>query len=288
LDNGDQVHVTTSKNQKPSEDWLKMVVTGRAKSKIKSALREDIRKLADMGKEMLERKLSHLKLDLEINADNIAKHYGFKNRTDLFASIYNGYINLSDLKEYKIEHGRILFDVPKVKKVEVIKEPAPQIKKNRKPKSTSRQLVSINGEPGEQYDYSFATCCNPVMGDDIFAFVGTNSGVKIHRTACPNAENMMTNFGYRTLNAEWSSQTATEFIANLVITGIDDGPGVIERVTGEISSKLGMNIRSFSMAGDEGYYEGKMSLIVTNTNQLNQAIRALKSLQGVSTVTRTD
>ncbi|MCB0686401.1 MAG: bifunctional (p)ppGpp synthetase/guanosine-3',5'-bis(diphosphate) 3'-pyrophosphohydrolase [Saprospiraceae bacterium] len=288
LENGDQVQVTTSKNQKPNEDWLKMVVTGRAKSKIKSALREDLRKLADMGKEMLERKLSHLKLDLDINADNIAKHYGFKNRMDLFASIYNGYINLSDLREYRIEHGRIMFDSPKSKIQEepVIEAPAP--KRPRKAKAVSKNLITINGEPGEQYDYSFASCCNPVMGDDIFAFVGTNTGVKIHRTACPNAENMMTNFGYRTLNAEWSNQTSSEFIANLVITGIDDGPGVIERVTGEISSKLGMNIRSFSMAGDEGYYEGKISLIVANTNQLNLAIRALKSLKGVSTVTRID
>lgn len=285
LDNGDQVQVTTSKNQKPSEDWLKMVVTGRAKSKIKSALREDLRKLAEMGKEMLERKLSHLKLEVEINADNIAKHYGFRNRMDLFASIYNGYINLSDLKDYKTEHGRILFDVPKIKRMEPVEEPT---RKVRKRKATVKHLISINGEPGEQYDYSFATCCNPVMGDDIFAFVGTNSGVKIHRTSCPNAENMMTNFGYRTLNAEWSNQGATEFIANLVITGIDDGPGVIERVTGEISSKLGMNIRSFSMAGDEGYYEGKISLVVANTNQLNLVIRALKSLKGVSTVIRID
>lgn len=285
LDNGDQVQVTTSKNQKPSEDWLKMVVTGRAKSKIKSALREDLRKLAEMGKEMLERKLSHLKLEVEINADNIAKHYGFRNRMDLFASIYNGYINLSDLKDYKTEHGRILFDAPKIKRMEPVEEPT---RKVRKRKATVKHLISINGEPGEQYDYSFATCCNPVMGDDIFAFVGTNSGVKIHRTSCPNAENMMTNFGYRTLNAEWSNQGATEFIANLVITGIDDGPGVIERVTGEISSKLGMNIRSFSMAGDEGYYEGKISLVVANTNQLNLVIRALKSLKGVSTVIRID
>lgn len=289
LESGDQVQVTTSKNQKPSEDWLKMVVTGRAKSKIKSALREDLRRLADMGREMLERKLSHLKLDLELNADNIAKHYGFKNRTDLFAAIYNGYINLTDLREYKTEHGRILFDSPKHKRLDdlaPIEEPVP--KKSRKPRLTSKNLIIINGEPGEQYDYSLATCCNPVMGDDIFAFVGTNSGVKIHRTACPNAENMMTNFGYRTLNAEWSTQSSTEFVANLVITGIDDGPGVIERVTGEISSKLGMNIRSFSMAGDEGYYEGRISLVVANTNQLNLAIRALKSLKGVSTVTRND
>lgn len=285
LDNGDQVQVTTSKNQKPNEDWLKMVVTGRAKSKIKSALREDLRKLADMGKEMLERKLSHMKLDLEINADNIAKHYGFKNRTDLYASIYAGYINLSELKDYKTEHGRIIFELPKLKKVDPVEIPLKKIKKS---KPVAKQLITINGEPGEQYDYSFATCCNPVMGDDIFAFVGTNTGVKIHRTACPNGDNMMTNFGYRTLNAEWSNQAGTEFIANLVITGIDDGPGVIERVTGEISSKLGMNIRSFSMAGDEGYYEGKISLVVTNINQLNLAIRALKSLQGVSTVTRTD
>ncbi|MCB0668691.1 MAG: bifunctional (p)ppGpp synthetase/guanosine-3',5'-bis(diphosphate) 3'-pyrophosphohydrolase [Saprospiraceae bacterium] len=288
LESGDQVHVTTSKNQRPNEDWLKMVVTGRARSKIKSALREDLRRLADMGKEMLERKLSHMKLDLELNADNIAKHYGFKNRTDLFATIYNGYINLSDLREYKTEHGRILFDVPKHRKIEAEPVEEPVIKRSRKPRATSKNLITINGEPGEQYDYSFATCCNPVMGDDIFAFVGTNSGVKVHRTACPNAENMMTNFGYRTLNAEWASQASTEFVANLVITGIDDGPGVIERVTGEISSKLGMNIRSFSMAGDEGYYEGKISLVVANTNQLNLAIRALKSLKGVSTVIRTD
>jgi GTP pyrophosphokinase len=285
LENGDQVQITTSKNQKPSEDWLKMVVTGRAKSKIKSALREDLRKMADLGKEVIERKLSHLKIDLEVNADAIAKHYGFKSRIDLYASIYNGYINLADLKDFKIEHGRIIFDAPKVRKTEPLE---PAIKKNRRPKSTSKPLVLINGEPGDQYDYVFATCCNPVMGDDIFAFIGTNSGVKIHRTSCPNARDMMTNFGYRTLNADWSNHVATEFVANIVITGIDDGPGVIERVTGEISSKLGMNIRSFSIAGEEGYYEGKISLVVANTNQLSQVLRALKSLDGVSTVTRID
>ncbi len=280
LENGDQIHVTTSKNQKPNEDWLKMVVTGRAKSKIKSALKDNLRKAAGLGKEALSRKLSHLKIDLENNVDIVAKHMGFNNRTEYYAAIYNGHASVADIKDYKILHGRIVFD--KVEKEPQREKP----KRTRKTKKGVTPLVLINGEPGEQYEYTLATCCNPVKGDDIFAFVGTSSGAKIHRTSCPNADHMMTNFGYRMLNAEWSRDIGKEFIAQLVITGIDDGPGVIERVTGEISSKLGMNIRSFSIAGDEGYYEGKISLIVSNTNQLNQVIRALKTLSGVSTVTR--
>ncbi|MCL4118240.1 UNVERIFIED_CONTAM: hypothetical protein GTU68_012141 [Idotea baltica] len=284
LDNGDQVHITTNKNQKPTENWLKMVVTSRAKTKIKSALREDLRKLADLGKEMLERKLSHLKLDLEVNVEAIAKHYGFKNRMDLFASIYNGYLNLSELRHFNVEHGRIQFEVEKISKP----EPPEPSKRQSKTKPTIKPLLLINGEPGDQYELEFATCCNPVMGDDIFAFVGTGKGVRVHRTACPNADHMMSNFGYRTLHAEWSNHTATDFLAHLVITGVDDGPGVIERVTNEISTKLGLNIRSFSIAGDEGYFEGNIKLVVTNTNQLNKVIRALKSLPGVSTVQRKD
>lgn len=282
LENGDQVTVITNKNQKPNEDWLKMVVTGRAKSKIKSAIREDYRKIAELGKEMLERKLGHLKVDLELNIDAIAKHYGFKNRTDLCASIYNGYINLNELKGYQIEHGKIIFEISKPRR------PGPPVRspRNQKDKTSAKPLILINGEPGEQYEYTLATCCNPVMGDDIFAFLGTNSGVKIHRSSCPNAEHMMTHFGYRTLNADWSNHTATEFMANLVISGIDDGPGVIERVTNEISSKQGVNIRSFSIEGEEGYFEGKIRLLVANTNQLNHLIRALKSVDGISTVIR--
>ncbi len=283
LENGDQVHITTTKNQRPNESWLKMVVTGRAKSKIKSALREDIKKLGDLGKETLERKLKNYKLDFDTNVDAIAKYYGFKNRLDLYVAIYKSDINLLELKQFPIEHGRINFVIEKPREEKVV-EVAPVKTRSRKEKV--RPMILINGEPGDQYDYTLSSCCKPVLGDDIFGFVGSNTGVKIHRVACPNASHLMSNYGYRTLKAEWVENSSQEFVADLVITGVDDGPGVIERVTNEISSKLGLNIRSFSIEGNEGYYEGRISLIVSNTNQMNQVINALKSLPGVSSVIR--
>ena len=281
LENGDQVHVTTSKNQRPNEGWLKMVVTGRAKSKIKSALKEDLKKLGALGKEILERKLKNYKLDFNANIDPITKHFGYNNRNELYVSIYNSTVALADLKKIPSEHGILNFDSPKPVLV-------PQGKSSKKKKSESKPVVLINGEPGEQYELLLASCCHPVQGDDIFAFVGSTHGVKIHRSSCPNAEHMITNFGYRMLKADWGDSIAKEFVANLLITGVDDGPGVIERVTRKISSEHGMNIRSFSIEGHEGYFEGKVSLIVGNINQLNQVINSLKSLPGVSNVTRSD
>ncbi len=281
LANGDQVHVTTSKNQRPNEGWLKMVVTGRAKSKIKSALKEDLRKIGALGKEILERKLKNYKLDFAGNIEAITKYYGFKTFNELYVAIYNSSISVSDLKKLPAEHGIIDFEQPK-RIIPLLP------KSDKKSKLRTKPLVLINGEPGDQYDFHLASCCLPVQGDDIFAFVGSTNGVKIHRSSCPNAEHLITNFGYRMLKADWGDANAKEFLANLLITGIDDGPGVIERVTGEISSKHGMNIRSFSIEGHEGYFEGKVSLIVGNINQLNQVINSLKSLPGVSNVVRSD
>ena len=279
LQNGDQVTVTTTKNQKPNENWLKMVVTSRAKSKIKSAIREEIRKKGEIGKEILQRKLKKAKVNFEENVDGVVKYYGFKNRPDLYFAIYNSSINPAELKHFKIENGRLVLETPKKK---IQQAPAPRKKRAK----AVKPLLLINGEPGDQFSYTLANCCNPVLGDEIFGFVTANTGVKIHRSSCPNAEHLMTNFAYRTLKAEWISSSATEFIVELIITGIDDGPGVIERVTNIISSSLGLNIRSFSIEGNEGYFEGKISLIVSNKNQMNQAIIALRSVDGVSSVTR--
>ena len=144
----------------------------------------------------------------------------------------------------------------------------------------------VNGESADKFQYSFAGCCNPVQGDDIFAYLTSNAGLKIHRTNCPNATHLMANYGYRIMKAEWVSGDAANFVVELNITGVDDGPGVIERVTNTISSHLGINIRSFNIEGHEGYFEGKIKLIVLNTNQLNQAVKSLESLKGISRVTR--
>jgi len=275
LESGDQVSVTTSRNQKPNENWLKMVVTTKAKTKIKNAINEEKRKSGELGKETLERKLKQLKIDFELNVDAIAKHYDFKNRLDLYYAIYQSRVHLLDLKNIELDNGRLQFKR---------KTPVQEIKPKARGK-TFKSPVSINGEPADQYKYELASCCKPVLGDEIFAFVGAN-GLKIHRTACPNARHLMSSYGYRTLEADWMSENASVFVVDLLITGVDDGPGVIERVTSAISRELGLDIRSFSIKGDEGYFEGKISVVVSNKNQMNQAIQALKQLDGISNVSR--
>jgi len=286
LKNGDQVQVTTNSKQKPTEDWLKMVQTGKARSKIRSAMKEERRKVGEIGKEALERKLSHLKVDFDESVETLVEYFGFSSHVDFYYAIAKEDLSIPAIfKKFEVDGNKL---VP----VEDEQAPAdnqerPQPTKKTPPKTSKAQLL-INGEPGDQYHYTFASCCNPVQGDDIFAYLTVNAGLKIHRTSCPNATNLMANYGYRIMKAEWGATVDNSFPATLRITGIDDGPGIIERLTHEISSMLNLNIRSFSIAGDEGYYEGKMSLWVANTDQLNIAIRKLQNLDSVSTVTRMD
>lgn len=287
LDNGDQVTVTTNKNQKPNEDWLKMVVTSKAKSKIRSALKEEHKKKAEYGKELLYRKFGHWKIPLDENIDFIAKVLGYNSRFDLYFAIANESINLTqEIKKFTLENGKLL----QVKSEAAPPKPEVETKKPEEkgaPKKSGRKsAILINGEPGDQYNYSLASCCNPVQGDDIFAFITTTAGVKIHRTTCPNSTNLMANYGYRVMKAEWSNISESDFIAELIITGVDSGPGVIEKLTNKISSTMGLNIRSFFIEGKEGYFEGRINLIVKNIDQLNQAIIGLKMIEGISTVSR--
>ncbi len=285
LQNGDQLHITTNKNQKPTENWLKMVVTGRARSKIRSAMREEKRRQGITGKEAIERKFQHLKIDFEENVEILAKYYRLKSRIDLYFEIAKERISLSDLKNIFTVEGGKLVRIPEEEPAvepQTIQEVKPRKKKNIK----GRPQLLIAGEPGDSYNYSLATCCNPVLGDGIFAYLTATAGLKIHRTSCPNATHMMANYGYRIMKAEWASTTNTSFIANLLITGVDDGPGVIERLSNNISTKLGLNIRSFYIDGNEGYFEGRVSLLVANKDQLNLAIINLKKLDGISNVVR--
>lgn len=131
-----------------------------------------------------------------------------------------------------------------------------------------------------------ATCCNPVQGEDIFGYLTAGRGLKIHRINCPNATHLIANYGYRVLKAEWTDHVGKDFVVDLLITGVDSGVGVIQRLTHEISNNLGMNIRSFSIEGMEGYFEGRVSLMVLNKNHLNMALKAIEKLDGISSVTR--
>jgi guanosine-3',5'-bis(diphosphate) 3'-pyrophosphohydrolase len=291
LRNGDQIYVDTNKNQKPTEDWLKMVVTGKARSKIRSSMKEERRKIGSIGRETLERKLNSLKVDLEESVEMLVKHYKLASHVDLYYSIAVEELTIAQiLKTFEVktftDGSKHLVEIEEkiTPPPAEVTEPTP--KRHRKYKVEGSSKLLINGEPGNQFDYSFASCCNPVQGDAIFAYLTANAGLKIHRANCPNATNLMANYGYRVMKADWVSTTNSTFVADLKITGIDDGPGVIQRLTENISNNLGLNIRSFAIDGNEGYFEGKISLLVKNTNQLNMAIMALQNLDSVSTVTR--
>lgn len=291
LRNGDQLEVITNKKQHPTEDWLKMVTTGKARAKIRSAMKEERRRQGEVGREALERKLKPLKVDYEESVEQLVKYYDTTSHVDLYFAIATGELNVNDiLKTHQVDvyndGSRHLVERPE-EPVEAERAPE-DVPKRRRQKITDKPRLLINGEPAERFDYSFASCCNPVQGDAIFAYLTANAGLKIHRSNCPNATNLIAHYGYRVMKAEWVSTTNSTFVVNLKITGIDDGPGVIERLTHSVSTNLGLNIRSFSIEGNEGYFTGQISLLVKNTDQLYMAIQGLKNLDNISTVTRVD
>ncbi len=286
LKHGDQVTVITNKNQKPTESWLKMVVTGKARSKIRSSMKEELRKKGIFGKEALERKFKNLKIDFEENIDFLVKYYDLKSRVDLYFAYAIEQLSTTDInKLFTISNGKLTEIVEEVPESETdATAPSGPTRKERR-KSKIKPKIVINGQSADQFKYELATCCNPVQGDYIFAYM-SNNGCKIHRSSCPNATQLMANYGYRIMKAEWSASMGNDFVAELLITGVDKGVGVIQTLSVEISNKLGLNIRSFYIDGHEGYFEGRVKLVVSNTDQLTVAIKALKKLEGIQSVTR--
>jgi guanosine-3',5'-bis(diphosphate) 3'-pyrophosphohydrolase len=286
LKNGDQVRIITDKNQRPSEDWLKIVITARAKSRIRSALKDEKRRQAEFGKEILDRKLGSFKVSMEENLDMLTKWFGFPNRLEFLSAIALEQVDLSALKRFRAD-GQRLVEIeeerhPPRTDADGLPVDAPALTRS---KNGSQPEVIINGESGHYYGYSFASCCNPVQGDPIFAFVTAKEGLKIHRTTCPNAPNLLAHYDYRVLKAEWGNTVKSAFLSTLLVKGVDVGPGVIQRLTDRIL-KLGINIRSFSISGEGGYFEGRIALIVVNTDQLQRAVLALREFEWVSSVSR--
>lgn len=289
LKNGDQLSVITSNSQKPSEDWLKIVKTGKARGKIRQALKEEKIQLGSLGKEILDRKLKSLKIDGDENLDFLVKYFGMSSRLDLFYGIFKEQVNLNEIKNIRLENGKLLAqEVPK----EIEREEKSE--KNHSPNNhydyiNRRQFkkpkLMVDGEDANTYVYSLATCCNPVLGDDVFAYVTTKHGIKIHRTTCPNAEYLQATFGYRIKKAEWVESAGSSFVAELLITGMDD-MGVILRLSNVIANQLKVNMRSFSMTGGEGHFEGRISVEVNSKEQLDHVINELKLLEEVNTVAR--
>ncbi|WP_411274404.1 RelA/SpoT family protein [Daejeonella sp.] len=279
LQNGDQVEVITSSKQSPKEDWLSFVVTAKAKSKIKSSLKEEKRKIAEQGKEILERKLKSLKITYK--TDNLYKlTYYFKlpSTLDLFFNVAKGLIDLKQLKEFVAS--------------EKVIENKPERPENLTPEQFTKRTKSDNdtlliGEDLQKIDYKLSTCCNPIPGDDVFGFVTVGDGIKIHRTNCPNATKLMSNYGYRIVKARWNSQKELAFLTGLRIIGIDD-VGLINNITTVISGDFKVNMRSITVDTNEGMFDGSIMVYVNNTAHLDNMIAKLKMVPGVTSVIRFD
>ncbi|ADY52573.1 (p)ppGpp synthetase I, SpoT/RelA [Pseudopedobacter saltans DSM 12145] len=281
LQNGDQVEVITSGKQTPKEDWLGFVVTAKAKGKIKSSLKEEKRKIAEDGKEILERKLKSLKINY--NTENIQKlSYYFKLQTtqDLFYNVAKGFIDLKDLKEYAAAEKSVDQKSPQAMDTERIQAMIKEVK-------TNAADVLLIGEDLQKIDYKLANCCNPIPGDDVFGFITVSDGIKIHRTNCPNAAKLMSSFGYRIVKAKWNSQKQVAFLTGLRITGIDE-VGLINNLTQVISNDFKVNMRSITFDTDEGIFNGTIMMYVNDTQHLDNLIAKLKHVKGITDVTRFD
>ena len=280
LQNGDQVEIITSSKQTPKEDWLNSVVTAKAKSKIKSALKEEKRKVAEEGKEILERKLKSLKITY--NSDNLYKlSYYFKlpSTLDMFYNVATGVIDLKQLKEFAASE-RVVENKPE--------KPEPLHIESFLKKNTGKDSDNLLiGEDLQKIDYRLSNCCNPIPGDDVFGFVTVSEGIKIHRTNCPNAAKLMSNYGYRIVKAKWNSQKELAFLTGLHIMGIDD-VGLINSITTVISSDFKVNMRSITVDSDEGIFDGSIMVFVNDTIHLDHLIARLKEVKGVTSVTRFD
>lgn len=286
LRNGDRLKVITNKQQKPNEGWLQLVTTGKAKSKIRQAMKADRKEKGELGKEALLRKLKNLRIkDATAAVEQLALEHTNGSHVDLFFNIAQETMTVAQaLSPFIVENGKLV-----AKAVEMPPEPTFESARKRNPatKEKGHSRLLINGEPGDQFEYSMATCCNPVQGDQVFAYLTANAGLKIHRSKCPNAQNLMANYGYRVMKAEWVSTTESSFVVYLRMTGTDSGTGVIERISHEITG-MDLSIRSFSISGRDGYFEANVSLLVKNTDQLFLAIQGLKNLDHVSTVSRVE
>jgi len=279
LKSGDQVEIITSEKQSPKEDWLNYVVTSKAKSKIKSSLKE-VRKEASMGgREILERKLKSLKVVFDDdNLNELTKFYDFKEHTEMYFQIANGKLDLSKIKEIIVKGGRL----KNGSITESIKGGFSTLVKKFKKKSEEL----IIGED-DQFDYKFAPCCNPIPGDDVFGFITINDGIKIHRNKCPNARQLMANYAYRTIRVRWRGQEYEEFLTGMVFTGIDD-LGVVNNITGIISADLNVNMKSISFDSNDGIFEGRVMAYVRDTEHLDNLMNQLIDVEGIKTIERID
>ena len=283
LKSGDQIEIITSQYQKPTINWLDYVTTSRAKNKIKNVLNENTKKIAEEGKEVLTRKLRHLKITLSESVVNeLVNFFKLKTSLDLFYRVGVGAIENQQLKDYAAQKSNTFINFFKNK-----------IKRNTSTASEDihKQVLNSNydmlvfGSDQDKLDYKLSTCCNPIPGDEVFGFITINEGIKVHKRDCPNAISLQSNYAYRIMQAKWIDSSQQEFKAILHITGMDT-IGLTNKLTKVISDNMNVNIQSISLSGDAGIFNGQIAVIVQNNNILKKLIDNIKQIDGIDKVSR--
>jgi GTP pyrophosphokinase len=283
LKSGDQVEIITSANQKPTVHWLDYVTTSRAKNKIRNVLNENTKKIAEDGKELLTRKLKHLKVTLNENSVNeLVNFFKLKTSLDLFYRVGIGAIENQQLKDYAAQKSNTLINFFKNK---IKRTPTTADSDIHKPLISSDFDMLVFGKEQDKLDYKLSNCCNPIPGDDVFGFVTINEGIKIHKKDCPNAISMQSNYAYRIMIAKWIDSSQQEFKALLNITGMDT-KGLTNEITRVISNNMNVDIQSIALNGDAGIFDGQIAVIVRNNTILKKLIENLKKIDGIDKVTR--
>ncbi|HMJ70999.1 MAG TPA: RelA/SpoT family protein [Cyclobacteriaceae bacterium] len=283
LKNGDQIEILTSAKQKPTEDWLRFVVSPKAKSKIKDVLKEDKKNLAETGKETLLRKMNQLKIDANgPSYEQMQAYFKVNSKFDLHYNVGKGVITLNDLKAFKDYKPTS----PLKNRLHGAAESTRLVEQELTRRSSGSDTLLI-GDNMDVVEYKLAKCCTPIPGDEVFGFVTVGEGIKIHRTNCPNAPELFANHGHRVIKAKWTSQHEVSFLTGLKIVGTDR-VGLINDVSKIISEELKVNMSSIAFNTDLGIFRGEIMLYVNDTRHLEMLIGKLEQVEGVVTVARFD
>ena len=281
LKSGELVEIITSESIKPTANWFDFVITSRAKSKIKSSLNEEKKRIAEDGRELLRRKLKQLKISLnEKTTSYMLRFFKLNSSLDLFYRVGLGTIDNKQLKDFYSEYNNSFLNFFKKR----IRKKNTLIKKDSK-EITQKFDTLVFGKERENLKHSLSPCCNPIAGDEVFGFITINEGVKVHKKECPNALSLQSNYAYRIIAAKWVDSSSDEFTVNLKLSGIDN-MGIVSDVTRLISNQMNVNIMKLSFDSDDGIFTGVIYVSVKNKTILNRLLGNLLKIKGIDKVMR--
>lgn len=283
LNNGDQVEVLTSPTQKPNMSWLNVVTTSKAKNKIRQALKEIEYKDAEIGRETLVRRFKNWKIELDDGKlSRLAKKKGFKTVSDFYQEIAREKLDIHDVREAYIDLDKKEnpTETPETRSAESFSAEV----NSKEP--TGKDDVLVIGEDLKNVDFKLSKCCNPIFGDEVFGFVSVTGGIKIHRTDCPNAPQMIERFGYRILKARWSGKSVgSQYPITLRIVGHDD-IGIVTNITSLISKEKNISLRSISVDTNAGLFQGNLTIMVNDIKELEGIVKKIQQVKGVKNISR--